>query len=420
MAVTGLELRVLKPKYDPLEEVVLGITRTGPPGSGDAGKFLLKFYRNLNANPGTDPLLSTSEAAFDASANEVFEVLNLRDEENRIAFVRTIESGKFVVRGLLNDKYYATVEVKDNAAVSAGGPGVADFEIVAISPYGFRTSYLPERLVYRARAARVDLDPLELETELDNILKNSLRDNELERALKRAQSEIEGALDTSLKVRRVITRPDLDPAFSNLYPEGVIYQAPPPGFDEVGREFSYSRTDARHFTTMHIPKLPVIEVERVRAIYLNQVFFEFPRSWEVFDKWGNVNLVPLAGTAFVQFSNAFRSFAPYQAYGADRLPGYWAVDWRYGFTGLEKDFDAILTLVGYQAAMEVLTFLGSADKPGISSESRSTGGSSEAFSFTQSAIYSLFSADVDFIGKQLPKRIDKLRQRIHGPEMFVV
>lgn len=392
------------------------VTRTGDVESADT-EVRLKIYRNLAANPSTDPLL-ISELQDESEKNFSF-LLDLGEEENRISFCRTTEGGKFKVRGVIG-KYYATIELENNGAVNYGGPGVTDFRIVPISPYEFRTSYLPERLLYQARVTRTDLNPLDIETAVQNILKNSLLDNELKRVLRRAESYILGKLDTAVSPRRVITRPDLDPRFSQFYDNRPNLLAPPDGYDDVGKSLAYRRSDARFFTTMALPKKPVIDVERVRAVYLNQVFFEFPISWSVFDRFGNLNMVPVQGTSFVQFSNAFRAFAPTASFGMNRLPGYWAVDWTYGMTGLEKEFDEVLELIAYKAAMEVLTFLGSADKPGIASESRSTGGSSESFSYTQSAVYSLFSADVDHIKKQMPARISSLRQRIHGMEMFVV
>lgn len=419
MAVDTIKLELFKPKYSPLEELVFDVTRAGTLGSGDGAKFTFKLYRNLNADISTDPLLITDEGDFDADKPTVSFILDLRERDTRESIVRTTENGKFKVRGIIG-KFYATVEVKDNSAVKDGGPGTTDIKIVPVSPYEFRTSYLPERLLYNARITRKDLDPIEIETAIQSILKNSLRDNELERALRRAESHILGKLDTAISPRRVITRPDLDSAFKGKYDLRVLYQAPPPGFDEIGREFSYLRTDARAFSTMTIPKVPVIDVERVRAIYLNQVFFEFPKSWTVFDRFGNLNMVPVQGTSSVQFTNAFRAFAPTAAYGAKQLPGYWAIDWTYGLCGLEDEFDDVLELIAYKATAEVLALLGSADKPGIASESRSTGGSSESFAYTQSAIYSLFSADVDFLRKQMPARISSLRQRLHGVELFVV
>lgn len=419
MAISAVKLSIRKPKYSPLEELVFDAERTGDKGVGDAGKFVFKLYRNVNADVLTDPLLITEEGDFDGSEATVSFIVDMRDEDVRKAFIQTIEDGKYKIRSLLG-KYYATLELKSDSNINHGGPGVTDIQIVSVSPYEFRTSYLPERLLYQARVARTDLDPIEIETATRNILKNSLRDNELERVLRRAESHILAKLDTDIRVRRVITRPDLDERFKDLYDDHVNLLAVPDGYDEVGRETSYRKTDARYFSNQNLPRVPVIEVERVRAVYLNQVFFEFPKSWIANDRFGNLNLVPVQGTSFIQFANAFRSYGPTAAYGAERLPAYWAVDWTYGMAGLEKDFDEVLRLIAYEAAMEVLTFLGSADKPGIASESRSTGGSSESFSYTQSAVYSLFSADVDYIKKQLPDLISKLRQRIHGPIMVVV
>lgn len=418
MAISAVKLTVLKPKYDPLEELVFNTVRTGDKGTGDAGKFLFKLYRNVAANPSTDPLLITEEGDFDETETTVSFIVDLRDEDVRKAIIQTTESGKFVVRSIIG-KFYATLELKSDDSIIDGGPGDVDIQIVAVSPYGFRTSYLPERLLYQARVARTDLDPIEIETATQNILKNSLRDNELERALQRAESYVLGRLDTEIRLRRVITRPDLDDRFQDLY-DNMHHLATPDGYDEIGRATTYKKTDARFFSEQSLPKVPVVQVERIRALYLNQVFFEFPRNWIATDRFGNLNLVPVSGTSFIQFANAFRSYGPTAAYGAERLPSYWAVDWTYGMAGLEKEFDEVLELIAYKAAMEVLTFLGSADKPGIASESRGTGGSNESFSYTQSAVYSLFSADVDHIKKQMPGRISSLRERLHGPIMLVV
>jgi hypothetical protein len=417
LPVASISVLPRKPEYSPLEEVVADVAYEGTPDA--SSQFTVQVKRDLG-NPATDPVLTSAD--FDFTKTPQFPVVaNFRKKSTRRALIQTEENGKYVVRGVLGD-YYLYAFDKNTPAVNGGSPTTSEFEMVPVSPYEFRTSYLPERLLYQARLQRTDIDPIELETETQNVLKNSFQDNELERVLKRAESDVLSKLDTALRPTKIITRPDLDDRFKDKYEVGGLnLRALPPGYDEIGPETYYKATDARFYATNHLPKVPVIEVERVRSILHNRPFFEFPRAWQVFNKYGLLNMVPVSGTDIVQFSNAFTAFSPTFSYTArDRVPGFWAVDWTYGHVGDEDEFDTILQMISYTALQEVVVFIGSADKPGISSESRNTGGTSESFSYTQSAIYALFSSDAEYIGKNMAKWMASLRQRIHGPELMVV
>lgn len=417
MPVATVSVLPRKPEYSPLEEVVADVAYTGTPDA--SSQFTAQVKRDLG-NPATDPVLTSADFNFTTSPQFPV-VANFRKKSTRRALIQTEESGKYVVRGVLGD-YYLYVFDKNTPTVYGGSPATSRFEIVPVSPYEFRTSYLPERLLYQARLQRTNIDPIDLETEVQNVLKNSLQDNELERVLERAEADVLSKLDTEIRPTKVITRPDLDDRFSDKYVSGGMnLKAIPPGYDEIGPEMSYKMTDARFYATNHLPKVPVLEVERVRSILHNRPFFEFPRSWQVFNKYGSLNLVPVSGTDIVQFANAFTAFSPSFSYAArERVPGFWAIDWTYGHVGDEPEFNTILQMIAYTALQEVVVFIGSADKPGISSESRGTGGTSESVSYTQSAIYALFSSDAEYIGKNMKGWMASLRQRIHGVELMVV
>ena len=424
MAVTSLTATPRKNNYSPLEEVIVDVVHEGVPGSGDGGILVLQVFRDLGLGPGGgDVLVYSVEESFTLVAKDERKtsvVIDLRDRAIRQSFIQTTENGKFVIRGILA-RFYVAVHVKDDPSVKDEDVKKNRIDIVPVSAYEFRTSYLPERLLYQARLTRMDLSPAEISTDLARVLKNALEDNELKRVLRRAESYISSKLDSAIRPRKLISRPDTDDAFKSLYEAGRLNMlAVPPGYDEIIKTFSYNRTDANFFATRRLPRRPVLSVDRVRALYNNQVVYEFPRAWFNFDRFGSLHLIPTSGADVVQFLNRFPSYTPSLLTARDRLPGYWAIDWTYGMAGNEDEFDEALQLISYVAAEEVLTLLGSADKPGIASESRNTGGSSESISYTQSAVYSLFSADVDFIKKQLPRRIASLRERIHGPDFMVV
>lgn len=424
MAVTALSVAPTKPKFSPVEPIAVTIGRTGDPGTGAGeGTVVLQIFRSLGGNVADDPLCFTETAELSASTKEITALIDLKDEDTRRALIQTTEGGKFVLRGLLG-KYYIVAILQSTISlptpIKAGSPSTSKIQIVAISPWRFRTSFLTERVIAAARRAHTDIDPAVLETDTQIFIKNFMTDEELESALKRAESSVMSDLDTWLTPRRVITRPDLDSRFASFY-NGQINGAVPPGYQETGRELPYHYSDMKFYGINQIPKAPIIEVERIRCVFASQVIYEFPREWISCDRYGTLNIMPQSGGgSLATFQNAFSSYTMFVSRAGGGLPKYFAVDFVYGLLGNEEYFDTILTMIAYRAAEEVLTFLGSANKPGVSSESRSTGGSSESFSYTQSAIYGFFSADVDYMRKQTPEKIYRIRNWIHGVEGGVV
>jgi hypothetical protein len=100
---------------------------------------------------------------------------------------------------------------------------------------------------------------------------------------------------------------------------------------------------------------------------------------------------------------------------------YIADFWRYiAVAGLPETPADILKLVGYKAAVSILTIAGHAYRGGFSSESTSKDGVSRSVSYTASASYGIYSATIENNEKWIKENAPKLRTQYRGLSMVTL
>jgi hypothetical protein len=155
------------------------------------------------------------------------------------------------------------------------------------------------------------------------------------------------------------------------------------------------------FWQQQLFEYPVISVDAARIMYNDQVICDLKLEWLVVDKkMGTVELLPKAigegGFIFSMLLQGLSGFATIMYTGYDRLPCFFHVDYTAGldFAKLpDRDKADIRMAIGRQAAINVLPKLD--DRMGISAESCSQDGVSESVSYTSSAMYGQYSAQIE-------------------------
>jgi hypothetical protein len=155
------------------------------------------------------------------------------------------------------------------------------------------------------------------------------------------------------------------------------------------------------FWQQQLFEYPIISVDKARIMYNDQVICEFNLDWLVINKkMGTMELLPKAigegGFIFSMLLQGMSGFATIMYTGYDRLPCFFHVDYTAGldFQKLpERDKADLRMAIGRQAAINLLPKLD--DRMGISSESTSQDGVSESVSYTASAMFSQYSAQIE-------------------------
>ena len=224
-----------------------------------------------------------------------------------------------------------------------------------------------------------------------------------------ALEKLESRLSISFARKRVKMFP-IDPGLI----EGKDYEVALP-------RMNWDIQEAKEYLKVILPHSQVISIERVRAYWRNSLIWNVPLSEvKLRDyKAGFFNIVPQNVVGWVSLGGfllppAIAAISSPLSYMVD----FWSVDYTYGLKTMDGDLKA---WVFYEAAMDILTILGSAQNPGIASKTITYDGLTTATTTTASAIYNIYSSDIDaFRQKQQQIDLDKKKQKMHGMRIFMI
>ncbi|MCK5607613.1 hypothetical protein KAR91_37360 [Candidatus Pacearchaeota archaeon] len=234
----------------------------------------------------------------------------------------------------------------------------------------------------------------------------TMSDESIREEIKKSVAEIESYFDCFLEPKRIAT----EPYFSN--PEAGEW------FDHKPAELAfYSKDFNMNMLAWHL-NLPVNRLRKINGIigYVgNTPALEIKSGgFAVTDKSGTVDILPYNS----EYSQFWTFWQHINFWGhREMIPGFW----RYkGVAGLDTLTGDILKLIGYTAAIPLLTIAGQAYRAGYASESNSKDGVSRSVSYTSSATFGIYSATTKEFSEWIKLNKKRLRGKNRGVAMVVM
>jgi hypothetical protein len=311
-----------------------------------------------------------------------------------VTFSRLSESTRKMVYALV---YTAATDSNPATLAWGGGP--------AIPITGASEILLDPRGGY----AEVNIDEFELPVEdaSEGIVvdKQYWDDDKIRSQIDKAISEVENVLlKVYIEPYRVATEPYYSEpdAFYDLKAVPVMY---------TSRDFNFNALAWK----LDLPFHQLLRVDKMSGHIGNSSALEISSgAFAVNKKSGTVDILPYNG----QYSYMYTFFQQINFWGYRE---YIADFWRYiAVAGLPETPADILKLVGYKAAVSILTIAGHAYRGGFSSESTSKDGVSRSVSYTASASYGIYSATIENNEKWIKENAPKLRTQYRGLSMVTL
>lgn len=221
------------------------------------------------------------------------------------------------------------------------------------------------------------------------------------------------ALMAYLEPTRVVTEVDQN---SITYPTGgdipIFVDS---DWDEIVNGVSYMAPSPGHWINFRMPYYPIQYFNSLYMKVSNVRIVDIALEWiEVDTPGGFVELVPFnQETAF--------NFIGLVWVGSTRgpvpLPNAWNFD---AIVGLRDTPGAVIELVAKKAAIDALTLIGQAFRPGVAGQSVSRDGVSESVSYLSSGVYGIFSGVIKTYTEWMDKNLPMLRGAYKGVNMMVV
>lgn len=231
--------------------------------------------------------------------------------------------------------------------------------------------------------------------------KGDISDEFIQGEIDKAIAEVENEL---LKINVEPLRIATEPYFSNP-PEGAHY-------DKKAPAVMFTRRDFNRNAMAWKLDLPVQQLQRVDILegYLGNTksLTIHNGALSVQKKSGSVTVLPYDS----QYSYLYTFFVQLRFWGVRE---YVADFWRYtAIAGLSETSPDVLKLIGYVAAISILTVGGQGYRGGFSSESDSKDGVSRSVSYTASASYGIYSATIVEYKDWIKRMAPKLRNNYRG------
>lgn len=246
----------------------------------------------------------------------------------------------------------------------------------------------------------VDREPLD-----DNFFRS-----QLDRAIDWVEEQIIMAF---LEPTRVVTEIDLNEI--TYVPGSDIPTFVQADWDRRVDALTYQRPAPGHWINFRMPYFPLINFNTLYGKVSNVRIVDIALEWvEFHERGGFVELVPFNQEIAFNFIGliwveSLRGPVP--------IPNFWNFDALVGF----RDTPAILLeLVCKKAAVDALTLIGQAFRPGISSQSVSRDGVSESVSYLSSGRYGIFSGAITTYNEWMEVNLPKIRGAYKGVNMLVV
>lgn len=244
--------------------------------------------------------------------------------------------------------------------------------------------------------------------------REAITDDMFERWINSAINWVEKtAMSVYLEPTRVVT--ELDPNQIS-YPAGSdIPTFVMADWDEQVEALTYTCPAAGHWMNFRMPYYPIITFNSLYGKVSNVRIVDIALEWVEFHKKGGfVELVPFNQEAAFNFwgltwVQSIRGPIP--------IPNFWNYDALVGYTETPP---ILMELVAKKAAIDALTKLGQAFRPGVSGQSVSRDGVSESVSYLTAGLYGIFSGAIKQYKEWIQEELPMLRGTYRGAVMMVV
>ena len=253
----------------------------------------------------------------------------------------------------------------------------------------------------------------------DEILVEQLRldDSALGRYLCQAEDWVENvALAIHVEPTNVVT--DRDPTMIQ-FAAGI--NAPTPLFTDpdydflVGALTYYPPRTGGDWVQIQTPYPQILRVDSLFGSIANTRVIDIDLDWiQFYPQGGLIQLVPFNQTVAFDYLgliwvNALR--------GAAALPNFWHFNFIVGLRDCPCDLQE---LIAKKAAMDALTMLGAALRPGIGSTSLGRDGVSQSVSYTTQMQYGPYTGAITAFKEWIDDNLPKLKSKYRGATMVVV
>lgn len=186
-------------------------------------------------------------------------------------------------------------------------------------------------------------------------------------------------------------------------------------FDLIGSPLTYFVPKSGSWVSIQFPWPQLLRIDSLYGAIANTRVIDIDLEWiEISEQGGLVQLVPFNQEIAFDFVgllwvNALR--------GAVELPNFWHYN---AIVGLRDTPPAVQELVAKKAAIDALTVVGMALRPGVGSVSLSRDGVSESVSYTTSAQFGVFTGTIQAYKDWIDEHGKELRAKYRGPTLTVV
>jgi hypothetical protein len=186
-------------------------------------------------------------------------------------------------------------------------------------------------------------------------------------------------------------------------------------WDEVVNAVTYKAPSSGHWINFQLPYKPLIRFNSLYGIVSSARVLDMNLEWvKTHERSGFVELMPFNQSSAFNFLGL--SWVQ-SIRGAIDLPNFWNFEALCGFRDLPP---ILLEIIAKKAAIDILTFVGTAKRAGIASQSISRDGVSESVSYTASATSTIYSATIGEYKKFIEENIRHFKGAFSGVRMTVV
>ena len=186
-------------------------------------------------------------------------------------------------------------------------------------------------------------------------------------------------------------------------------------YDQISTALTYFSPKKGAWISLRTPFMSILRVNHLYGIVASVRVIDIDPSWiQPSMHGGIIQLIPFnQDMAFSYVGLIWNS----SLYGPSELPNFW----RYSIvSGLRNCPPELIDFVAKEAAVNILTILGAAMRPGVGSTSLSRDGVSQSVSYVNTQKYGNFTGAITAMKEFLKEATPKLRARYKGVNMAVV
>jgi hypothetical protein len=243
-------------------------------------------------------------------------------------------------------------------------------------------------------------------------IENSTLKSYIDKAISFVENEL---ISCHLEPTVVITDPDPTRYIFTSSSGGVVSIPVNKDYDLISTALTYFSPKKGSWISVRFPYMSILRVNLLYGVIASVRVIDIDPSWiQPSMAGGLIQLIPFnQDVAFSYVGLIWNS----SLYGPAELPNFW----RYSIvSGLRSCPPELIDLVCKKAAIDILTVLGAALRPGIGSTSLSRDGVSQSVSYVNTQKYGNFTGAIQSYQDYLKDNIPKLRAKYRGAQLVVV